>query len=190
MRMAADPALLTPTFPRLTKGCSSRSAADRLSKGTPFADRRVRAAVRRGEENDMLRNIIRIVSFSAVLLALGCGGPQEYVVTGTERAAGADGTVIVEEIEGNRMVSVTLEHLPPPDRISQGATVYIVWIKPQGAAPTMAGRLEFDGDDRTGRMRATTPHQEFQVIVTAEVDATVASPSEIIVVRQDVTPAD
>ncbi len=129
-------------------------------------------------------------SIGALLFALGCGGSHEHVVTGTERAAGADGTVVVEELEGNRMVSVTLEHLPPPDRISEGATVYLVWIQPVGAVPTMAGRLAFDGDDRTGRMRATTTHREFQVIVTAEVDATVASPSDVVVVRQDVAPAN
>ncbi|MCA9616330.1 MAG: hypothetical protein H6721_05475 [Sandaracinus sp.] len=134
----------------------------------------------------MLRNIIRIVSLSAVLLALGCGGPQEYVVTGTERSAGTDGTILLEEIEGNQMLSVELEHLPDPGRISQGATVYIVWVKPDGGTPTMVGRLEHDADDRTARMRATTPHTSFEVLITAEADATATHPSEIIVVRQQV----
>ncbi len=124
------------------------------------------------------------------LVAAACGGPQEYAIAGTERAAGADGMVIVEEIEGNRMVSVELEHLPPPDRISGSATVYIVWIQPNGAQPTMAGRLEYDPDDRVGRMRATTPHTNFKVLVTAEADAQAASPSDVVVARQEVSGED
>ena len=134
----------------------------------------------------MLRNIFRIVSLGAVLLALGCGGPQEYVVTGTDRSAGTDGTILLEEIEGNHMLSVELEHLPEPGRISEGATVFIVWVKPEGGTPTMVGRLEHDPDDRTARMRATTPHTAFEVVITAEADATATHPSEVIVVRQQV----
>ncbi|MBX3251170.1 MAG: anti-sigma factor [Myxococcales bacterium] len=135
----------------------------------------------------MLRDVIRVLGLSAILFAVSaCGGPQRYVVTGTERAAGADGEVVIEKIEGSRMVTVNVENLPPPDRITAGATVYVVWIKPQGAAPTMAGLLEYNASNRKGRMRATTPHQRFTVMVTAEVDGTVASPSEIIVLRQEV----
>lgn len=139
----------------------------------------------------MLRDVIQLLGLSAILFAVSaCGGPQKYVVTGTERAAGADGEVVVEQIEGSRMVTVTMENLPPPDRISNGATVYVVWIKPSGAAPTMAALLEYDPSDRKGRMRATTPHQRFTVMVTAEADGTVASPSDIIVMRQEVEGRD
>lgn len=140
----------------------------------------------------MIKTVFSALRPSALLPALAlllaaCGGPQEYAITGTERAAGADGMVVVEEIEGNRMVSVDLEHLPPPNRISESSTVYIVWIKPDGAAPTMAGRLEYDPEDRAGRMRATTPHINFTVMVTAEADAQAASPSDVVVARQQVS---
>ena len=136
----------------------------------------------------MLRNTLRPLVGAVFLAALaGCGGPSEYVLTGTQRAAGADGLVTVEEIEGNRMVTVELEHLPPPNRISESATVYIVWVKPERGQPTMAGRLEYDPDDRVGRTRATTPHDHFTVFVTAEADTTADSPSDVVVARQEVT---
>lgn len=131
--------------------------------------------------------ISRILFIALMCLgAVACGGPQEFVVTGTSRAAGADGLITVEDIEGNRLVTVEMENLPPPDRISEGSTVYLVWLQPQGQAPTMAGTLEFDADARTGRLRATTPQSRFEVLVTAERNATVAAPSDIVVARQRV----
>ncbi len=135
----------------------------------------------------MLRNTLRHFSVVALFAAvIGCGGPSEYVLVGTPRAAGTDGLVTVEEIEGNRLVTVELEHLPPPGRISEGAAVYIVWIKPERGQPTMAGRLEYDPDDRVGRMRATTPHDHFTVFVTAEADPAADSPSDVVIARQEV----
>ncbi len=136
----------------------------------------------------MLQNILKLALFA--LLLVGCGGPSEYIVTGTERAAGTDGLVTVETIEGNRMVTVEMEHLPPASRISESATLYVVWIKPQGGTPSMAGRLEYDDDERSGTMRATTPHTEFELLITAETDATATSPSDIVVARQRVEESD
>ena len=88
------------------------------------------------------------------------------------------------------MVTVEMEHLPPASRISESATLYVVWIKPQGGTPSMAGRLEYDDDERSGTMRATTPHTEFELLITAETDATATSPSDIVVARQRVEESD
>lgn len=136
----------------------------------------------------MFQNILKLSLFA--LLLSGCGGPSEYIITGTERSAGTDGLVTVEVIEGNRMVTVVMEHLPPASRVSETATLYVVWIKPQGGTPSMAGRLEYDDDERTGTMRATTPHTNFELLITAENDATVAAPSDIVVARQRVEEDD
>ncbi|MEM9075113.1 MAG: hypothetical protein AAGE52_41835, partial [Myxococcota bacterium] len=140
----------------------------------------------RRRRQQMLRNTFRTLTFVGLLALGACGGPSEYVITGTERTAGTDGMVIVEEIEGNRMVTVELEHLPPPNRISDSAMLYVVWIKPDGGQPSMAGRLEYDEDDRAGRMRATTPHTSFTVMVTAEDDPATSSPSDVVIARQEV----
>ena len=129
-------------------------------------------------------------SFVFLLLVFGaaCGGPAEYALAGTARAPGTDGLLTVETIEGgNKLATVELENLPPPDRLGDGMTTYVVWFQEQGSPPTKAGALGYDADDRTGRMTATTPTQSgFVFIITAEADPNAPSPSDVIVVRTEV----
>jgi hypothetical protein len=121
------------------------------------------------------------------MLSLAACGSNEYVVTGTERAAGADGTITVEELDGgNMLVNVSFENLPPPDRLGQGLTTYIVWFKPEGAAPAMAGALAYDADNRSGAMQATSPHAKLEVIISAEKAANATSPSEFVVAKRQI----
>ncbi len=129
-------------------------------------------------------------SFLAALLlcmALGCGGPAEYALAGSARAAGADGTIQVEEIEGgNRMVTLTIQHLAPPDRLGSGMTQYSVWFVRAGAQPQRAGNLEYDADARQGTMMATTPMTRFTVKITAEADGNAVAPSDVVVADREV----
>lgn len=115
-----------------------------------------------------------------------CGGPAEYAMTGTARSAGTDGVITVDEIEGgNLLATVRLEHLPPAERMGDGLTTYVVWFQEDGGTATKAGILGYDEDERTGIMRATTPGQnQLTVLVTAEVDREVASPSDIVIARR------
>lgn len=123
----------------------------------------------------------------ALILALGCGGSSEYAMVGTARAAGTDGTVQVETIEGgNRLVTLSLEHLPPPDRLGDDMTVYVVWFIGEDAPATKAGVLAYDADSRQGTLTATTPLEAFTVRVTAEVDRNAGSPSDIVVAERQV----
>lgn len=125
----------------------------------------------------------------ALLTAVGCGGPQEFVITGTSRALQADGLITVSEIEGNRLVEIEMENLTPPSRYD-GATVYVVWFKAPNQEATMAGSLEFDEDDRTGQMRATTPLSRFEVLITAEQNTSRSQPSETVIATQRVGEAN
>ena len=111
------------------------------------------------------------------LLASACGA--SYEATGRGRTApGADAVIEVDTIDGdNRRVGVDIQHLLPPGRVTDGATVYSVWIVPQGSPPILAGTLDYDEDDRTGQLTATTPHHVFEVRVTAESDPRTAAPS-------------
>ncbi len=128
-----------------------------------------------------------IVAAALVVASAACGGSQEYVIVGTARAAGADGSITVEEIEGgNRLVTVHLQHLPPPDRLGEGLSTYVVWIVPEGGEPTKAGKLAYDAEVREGRVMATTPEGAFTLKVTAEESADVATPSEVVVAQQQV----
>ncbi len=118
---------------------------------------------------------------------LGACGPTTLMLTGTDRVAGADGELIIEDISGgNKLVTIELEHVPPPGRLGDGLTTYIMWFVPSGQAPAMASVLEFDEDDRIAIGTATTPAAEFEVLVTAEQDRTVAAPSDVVIARRSV----
>lgn len=122
-----------------------------------------------------------------LLFALGCGGAQHYVTTGTERSAGADANIVAEVIEGgNVMVTIEVEHLTPPERVTSGATAYVAWFTAPDAEPVKAGALGYDADDRVGRLRATNPNKRFVLTITAEANAAVVAPSEYIVIRQGI----
>lgn len=121
--------------------------------------------------------------------AAGCGGGSwGYNVVGTQRDPGAEGTVQVESIEGgNRLVTVSLRHMTPPDRLATGLTTFIMWFRdPQGRS-TKASRLEYDVASRTARATATTPLTRFAVIITAERDRNASEPSENVIFNQRVT---
>jgi len=124
---------------------------------------------------------------SSALLSTGCGGGSSYSVIGTPRAPDADGTVSVEGIEGgNRLVKIQLQHVPPPSRLGAGLTVYVVWFTASGQAPVKAGLLSFDEGARRGSLMATTPLRNFSLRITAERDASGASPGETTILERQI----
>ena len=125
---------------------------------------------------------------SLFVLASGCGGPAEYALAGSPRAAGADGLISVEEIEGgNRLVTVSVDHLPPATRLGEELTTYVVWFVGNGGA-VKAGQLVYAEDTRQGQMHATTPLREFTLKITAERAADVAAPSDVVVADRQIGP--
>lgn len=123
----------------------------------------------------------------ASLMMLGCGGPSEYALVGTARAAGTDGTVTVEEIEGgNNLVTIQLEHLPPPERLGENLKVYVLWISSPNAPAQLESKLEYDPDTREGTAMATTPFNKFTVRITAEKSVQVSTPSEVVVAKRQI----
>lgn len=118
----------------------------------------------------------------------GCGGTSEYVVVGTQRAPGADGTIQVEDIEGGTaLVTISVEHLVAPARLGDGLGAYVVWFEGDDGAAVKAGTLEYDPDARSGRMMATTPLSEFVVKITAESEPTARTPGEVVVAENRVS---
>ena len=123
----------------------------------------------------------------AALALAGCGGGPTYEVGGTSQAAGTDAVITADEIDGGNVeVTVDILHLPPPGRMGRGLTTYVVWFTAPEAPAQKAGVLDYDADDRRGRLRATTPERRFELRVTAERNRNVRSPSETVAVRQTV----
>lgn len=119
--------------------------------------------------------------------AVGCG-PSEFPLTGTSRAAGADGKVTIENLEGSYIVKVQLEHLPPPARLGNGLAHYILWLQPQNQQPQREAVMQFDEGSREARATATTPNGNFTLIVTGERTPTPTSPSDVVVARRQISP--
>ena len=84
------------------------------------------------------------------------------------------------------MVTLAIDHLPPPARLGPELTNYAVWFLSGQRAPQKAGVLEYDDDTRSGRMMATTPLTRFTVKVTAERDPASIAPSDLVVATREV----
>lgn len=104
----------------------------------------------------------------ALTPVLGCGGPSRYRAQGTPSAPGIDAEILVGKTEGAQQIELVVEHLTDPDRLTPGATHYAVWVVPEGGQPIYTGALAVDRGSRVGRLRATTPYDRFDVLVTAE----------------------
>lgn len=132
-----------------------------------------------------MRRLASLLLFTA--LTAGCSGTAEYSVVGNERAAGADGVVRVEEIEnGSRLVTISVEHLPPPSRLGPNLTAYVAWFIPNGQPPVRAGALAYDEDTRAGSATATSPDATFEIRITAERSTTVSAPGDVVVMTRRV----
>ena len=130
---------------------------------------------------------LAVLVTAALAILVGCG-PTEYAAVGEPRAAGADATIEIDEVEGgNMMVTVEAMHLPPPGRIAEGATTYVVWFVSSGGGATKAGSLAYEADDRTGSLVATYTEETFRVIITAEPSRAAARPSEHVVLDREVS---
>ena len=131
-----------------------------------------------------------IFFLSLLLFAVGaCGGSGEYVFVGGPRAVGLDGIAQVETVEGdNQLVSLRLEHLPPPERMGENLTAYVVWFTADDHPTTRAGVLQYDEDTRAGALTATTPLTRFNILITAEEQGDVPQPSDVVIAERAVLP--
>ncbi|RDV37192.1 hypothetical protein DV096_14505 [Bradymonadaceae bacterium TMQ3] len=127
-----------------------------------------------------------------VVMALGlvlsaCSGANEYRMESGERTAGAEGMVAVSSDEnGNRVVALSVAHLPRPGQLDDSMATFVVWISPEGTNYNYnMGQLRL-AEDRTGAVTFTTPFPSFSMIVTAESHSTVLAPSDQIVLKREV----
>ncbi len=137
----------------------------------------------------MRRNLAKVFGVMVVgsLLLGGCAGVREYVVLGTQKAPDADAAVRIEEQDGgNFLVTLTVQHLLPPDRLAPELDTYAVWFQAAGSTPLRVGNLTYDADDRCGEVVATTTLTSFDIIISGEAGATAAAPSEHEVFRTSV----
>jgi hypothetical protein len=118
-------------------------------------------------------------------LALGGGcshfrgdNSQTWTMKAVDKAPAATGKVEVATAkDGNHDVKVEVKHMAPPDRIFEGSTTYIVWLKAENGTFQNVGTLNVD-KDLNGKLETRTPFKTFDVLVTAEKTVDVMTPSE------------
>ena len=119
------------------------------------------------------------------LVALGCNPPADYALVGGAFVPAAHGDIRIEKIDKQqRLLTVTMDHLPPPGDIEPGLTQYVVWFTALGELPVRQGVLDYDAKKRVGVASLPTDMLEFDVQITAEQSDTPAQPSELVVASQ------
>lgn len=135
----------------------------------------------------MITTRISTLTLLLGVLAAACGGGTTTPLKTASGAPAATGEITASHGDnGNTEVKVEVDHLAPPDKIANGAKVYVVWAKPHSQDPAQnIGALEV-GDDRKGKLETKTALKSFDVLVTPEASPTVAQPSTDPVMRGSV----
>jgi len=112
-------------------------------------------------------------------LALGgvsCGHEQTWTMATSDKTPAAVGKVKVKsEKDGNTKVKVEVAHLAQPAPTFD-ATTYVVWLKPADGRAQNVGVLSVN-KKLEGSLETKTAFKDFSVIVTAEKDANVTTPT-------------
>ena len=101
------------------------------------------------------------------LLCVSCAAKQQ--LTPTRETPAALGEVTTHQDDnGNTLLQVKVDHLPPPEVLAPELRNFVVWVRPAGGYEYLnVGQLNVN-DERSGDLETTTPHSDFDVLVTAE----------------------
>jgi hypothetical protein len=128
------------------------------------------------------RTIVVLVASAVVACASACtheqSGPQPVTMSASDKVPAAQGQIqIGSGSNGNTSLHVAVAHMAPAEKMSAGATTYVVWVRPLAAdgTPQNLGALSVD-KDLTGALDTVTPLKSFEVFVTPEASASVQQP--------------
>ena len=113
-------------------------------------------------------------------------------ISSSSRAHGTDhlvGSLSVERIQGGqRVVTLQLNQLPPPERIAPGLRAFVVWLEDPRGRKVKVGTLHYDRMHHSGNLLATTGLAAFTVRVTGERDDQTSAPSGVLLAERRVVP--
>ena len=123
------------------------------------------------------------------LLCVSCGAKQQVLAPTRETPAALGEVTAHADGNGNTLLHVKVDHLPPPDVLAPELRNFVVWVRPAGGYEYLnVGQLKLD-DERSGELETTTPHSDFDVLVTAEASGAPRNPSAHVILtgraRQD-----
>ncbi|HKP60840.1 MAG TPA: hypothetical protein VJV78_29125 [Polyangiales bacterium] len=105
---------------------------------------------------------------------------MKYDVRGTQLSPGADAHVVakINQDRNETKLEIQSKNLTPPDRLLEGGTAYLVWVRKSSDNPWhRLGTLELVDEGRAGSAELTVSEASFDMLISAEKGPAVASPS-------------
>jgi len=113
--------------------------------------------------------------------------PTEIDFRGTVLLSEAKGNAWVESKQGRTEIDANMERMAPSQRYGREYLTYVLWaISPEGR-PHNLGELILSGSGKS-HLRVTTDLQAFAMIVTAEPYSAVRTPSDVVVMENEIRP--
>jgi len=106
---------------------------------------------------------------------------------GTVLMPKAKGQASVESKQGRCEVDVRFENLAEPQRFGREYLTYVLWALTPDGRPHNIGEVVPGSSDKS-HLRVTTDYQAFAMIVTAEPYSAVRTPSDVVVLENEVRP--
>jgi hypothetical protein len=120
---------------------------------------------------------------TCVGLFAGCmhssSGSERVPLQTSSNVPSATGDVKAKvEKDGNMKISVAVDHMAPPQKVSQGATTYVVWAQPITGGPAQnLGSLKINSSERSAKLDTMTSARDMKILVTPEPSPAVTKPS-------------
>lgn len=134
----------------------------------------------------MRRMRFAAIALAFLLLAGVAFGDDVKLRPGTADPSAAGKINYHHDRNGNTSMELKVDHLAAPMNLQPAKQVYVVWVQAPGQAPENKGVLKVNRDEK-GDIKMTSPHQAFDIFVTAEDSPSVSSPSGPEVLRGTVT---
>lgn len=114
-------------------------------------------------------------------------GPTLIDFRGTILMPKAKGEASVESKQGRSEIDVHFENITEPQRFGREYLTYVLWALTPDGRPHNIGEIVPGSSDKS-HLRVTTDYQAFAMIVTAEPYSAVRTPSDVVVLENEVRP--
>jgi len=123
---------------------------------------------------------------SLELAALNCseGMVEEVLLRPTYRVPGASGSAKVERRGGTTTIEIELNSIKPASLFGGDYNTYVLWVVPPKGPAENAGEISLAGG--RGRIKASSPHDEFAILITAEPHYLASAPSAFAVFQNEI----
>ena len=114
-------------------------------------------------------------------------GPTPIDFRGTVLMPKAKGEATVESKQGRCEIDARFDNIAEPSRYGREYLTYVLWALTPDGRPHNVGEIIAGSSDKS-HLRVTTDYQAFAMIVTAEPYSAVRTPSDVVVMENEVRP--